>query len=156
MKKKTKVKYICVCVVDIILLGVVIYYLFFFNNGIYNPFKNAEKNIKPTYENQSNEGLTEPDIAKNSESIDFDRKSDLLYINNEVIVVMRVGHTSADAEKIAKQINADITSSIENSGLYQFTFKQAMSLDEIKASINELKKSEDIEDVFINSISETG
>lgn len=81
-------------------------------------------------------------------------ESDIMYSDNEILLVSKDSVLKSDIEKLAEKYNAEIVGWIEKTGDYQLKLGKSTSLDELKKIISELENNNLVESATLNYISE--
>ena len=77
-----------------------------------------------------------------------------MYVDNELVLFAEDGVPHEDIEKLAAAYGAEISGYIENADLFQLTFPDAMSADELTALAETFHELPEIQDCFCNFVSE--
>ena len=97
---------------------------------------------------------TTPEISKESPTVDYDKETGALYVNDEIIVMAVVGTKKSEIEQLAKRVNAQIAASLDDIGFYRFRFDGVKTYDELQSMLIRLKQDAAVEDAYINSVFE--
>lgn len=101
-------------------------------------------------------GLGFVEIAEESEKIDFDEASGMLYMNNEVIVFVRESASEEEISALLAPLEAEIDKSMADIGVYRLLFPKAMTYEELEALIKSIKSEPLVENAYLNTVSEFG
>ena len=77
-----------------------------------------------------------------------------MYVDNELVLFAEDGVPREDIEKLAAAYGAEISGYIENADLFQLSFPDAMSADELTALAEAFHESPEIQDCFCNAVIE--
>ncbi|MBO4355887.1 MAG: S8 family serine peptidase [Clostridia bacterium] len=91
-------------------------------------------------------------LASENKSISYDEESNTLFMNQEAIVVMKVGTTLEEAEAVAERHGARAEGLMENIGFFRFSFTDPMSLGKLKKAINEINDEELVDNAYVNEV----
>lgn len=96
-----------------------------------------------------------PELAQESEYIDYDSESGELYYNNEVILIVSEGASVESVRTLASEQHADLDESLSELGVYRLVYRGQMDRDELDKTLRRLKKDYDfIDDAYINALIE--
>ncbi|MCD7959214.1 MAG: S8 family serine peptidase [Ruminococcus sp.] len=90
----------------------------------------------------------------NSGHIAVDGLSDVIFINNEILITAAEKTSYKDIEKLAESYNATIVGWIEQSGDYQWQLSRSYTLTSFETLIHDLKAEKEIDDAYVNYLSE--
>ena len=141
MKKILKSILIFLIVLLLLTAGYLAARIFLFPREEFSP-ENEIAEVEP--------GIVE--IAEESEKIDFNEETGVLYVNNEVIVFIR---SSAAQEKITallEQFDATVDDSMADIYIYRLLFREAMTYEELDSVIKKLKSDSIVENAYINPV----
>ena len=95
-----------------------------------------------------------PAIASEFDNIDFNSDNGSLYINDEVILVTQEGVSRTEVEGLLEDFRAEIVGAMEDIGFWQIRFKDTMTYDELESVLKKLKRSDIVEDAYLNTVYE--
>lgn len=81
-------------------------------------------------------------------------EENLLYIDNEILVVASEGAKKEKIESLAKQYDAEIAGFIEKTGDYQWKLNRVKSKEELEMLAESIRSESCIEDAYVNSVFE--
>ncbi len=96
------------------------------------------------------------EMAEESEKIDFNESNGVLYVNNEVIVFVRVSASEDKISALFSSFEAEIDESMADIGVYRFVFQNAMTYDDLESLIQKIKSDPIVENAYLNTVSEFG
>ena len=91
-------------------------------------------------------------LAEENKAISYDEESNTLFMNQEAIVVMKVGTTLEEAEAIAEKHDATAEGVMENIGYFKFSFTNPMSYGKLTKAVKELTEEELVDDAYLNVV----
>ncbi len=91
-------------------------------------------------------------LAEENKAISYDEESNTLFMNQEAIVVMKVGTTLEEAEAIAERHDATAEGVMENIGYFKFSFTNPMSYGKLTKAVKELTEEELVDDAYLNVV----
>lgn len=141
MSRKMRIVPIVGCVFLGLIIGVVAYGLIGRNSLFIKSYD--DKNVGEIYFE-----LTE------EEHITITNDGSAMYANNELLVVAKPGVSKRRVAKLAKEYEAEIVGYIEQTGDYQWKFGNAKTEEEMKDIEKSVKKSDLIDDAYMNYVDE--
>lgn len=90
-------------------------------------------------------------IAENYPEVTFDEDEGLLFVNNELVVMIAADADRADVETLAASYDAQIADAMEDIGVYRLRFNKNMTYSELERARTKLKKEALVEEVHINT-----
>ena len=88
------------------------------------------------------------------ENVDYYAETGLVYINNEIVIMTYEGVGLFAVEALARELDAEIVTSMEDIGFYLLRFQNSMTYHEIDRRIRYLRENAIIEDAFFNALFE--
>lgn len=136
-KKKKKGLIIALIIFVVIALAVLAFYVI----GKYNPFGRHVDNMFKK-------------IDKKYESVTFDEDSGMLYMNNQVIVILSETADDGDIDRICKKFDAEADSEMADMGMYCLTLDESLDMKDMEKLVEKIKNydTEAVADVFINPV----
>lgn len=135
-------KKIIICVTIFLILFTTLGGIFAYRNNRFSTSKKYdENNIGECYFQETKE----EHIAKNN----F-----VMYVDNEILVVAKIGVNKRKIEKLADKYKANIVGCIEQTGDYQWTMNSTYSIEELEKIASKLENEDIIDSASINYISE--
>ena len=95
------------------------------------------------------------EFAESQKNVTFDEETGLLYMNNEIILLASDGAQPDDIKTIISDNNYTVSDCIEDLGIYCLTFSGKMTAEELEDEIKKLKKSEYVDNAYINPVYES-
>ncbi len=92
------------------------------------------------------------EIAEKVENFTYDEKTGLLYVNNEIVVMASEGASARNIKALAEEYDAVIGDSMEDAGIYCFSFEKEMDSKKIEKLCKSLKKESIVDDAFLNPV----
>lgn len=93
------------------------------------------------------------EIEAEFEEISVDEDSGMIFVNDEIILMVPMGTPYADVEKLAEDYDAQIVDAMEDLGIYQLKLEKAEDLDDLEDLIEDLEKEDLVESAYINPVS---
>ena len=86
------------------------------------------------------------------EHITITNDGSVMYANNELLVVAKLGVSKRSVEKLAKEYEAEIVGYIEQTGDYQWRFGNIKTEEEMRDVAKSVKQSDLIDDAYMNYV----
>ncbi len=91
------------------------------------------------------------ELAEQSERVDIDESSGLVYVNNEILVYTNMGADADEAKALFLSVGAsDVGDEMADIGLYRLIFPDAMSYEELNSVVEELSESPLVDSATLN------
>jgi subtilisin family serine protease len=94
------------------------------------------------------------ELSQIDENLSLDPESGVVFVSNEIILMVTEDSTESEIEQLAETYGAEIKESMPDIGIYKFNFSERMSHDEILQLIEKFKMEPSIEDAFENPVME--
>ena len=91
-------------------------------------------------------------IAEQFDNVAYDKKSELLYINNEVIIAASSGTTKEQMEELADENDAELDTTLADIGYYVFRYSKGESLAVLEDRIAFLEESKLVQSAFVDTL----
>ena len=91
-------------------------------------------------------------LMEEHEEISVDSDNGMVFVNNEVIVMVPVGTPYAQVKAMALKYDAKIIDSMESLGIYQFKLESAADSDEMEDLIDSLEAESIVDSAYINTV----
>ncbi|MGN0315923.1 MAG: S8 family serine peptidase [Fusicatenibacter sp.] len=143
MKKKIKKAVIALVLVLLLFAGFLVMWVWFIFPHVY-----------PSQSEEGNAPIGHVEIAEKSETIDFDEETGMLYVNNEIVVLIREAASEEEIGEFLKGYDAEIDDSMADIGIYKLTFPEAMEYETLTDLVKEMKASPVAEDAYLNLVTE--
>lgn len=91
-------------------------------------------------------------IASESEDIDFDEETGILYVNNEVIVFLDSNASQQQVQAFLDSQQAQVDDFMADLHIYRLIYPQQMTFDELESLVEQLKSNAIVEDAYPNPV----
>ena len=91
-------------------------------------------------------------FAKNTPHVELDKKSGMMYIDNEIVVISSEYASATDISSVAAGIGASVDSSMADIGIYKFNFGTPKSSDELNTILENVKNNPYVDDAYLNLV----
>lgn len=92
-----------------------------------------------------------PELAESSERLDYNSENGVLYVNNEIIVFLSDGATSAHLASLLSDFTVEIDEAMADIGAYRLCFADKMTYDELESLVKRLKSDSLVVDAYLNA-----
>ncbi len=94
--------------------------------------------------------------AKDYPDVTVDPDTGIIFVNRELVLMARLSASRSSVESLAESYEAVISdSTMEDLGFYVLRFNRAMTYAEITALMDQIRKSDIVENVFLNPVVES-
>lgn len=94
------------------------------------------------------------EIADKSDKIDFDQSNGMLYINNEVVVIVKSTASDDEISALFSSYGAKADNTMADIDVYRLVFEKAMTYEELDSLVKKIGEEDIVENAYINTVNE--
>lgn len=94
------------------------------------------------------------EIADKSDKIDFDQSNGMLYINNEVVVIVKSTASDDEISALFSSYGAKADNKMADIDVYRLVFEKAMTYEELESLVKKIGEEDIVENAYINTVNE--